>query len=91
MTKLETTLSCLNRKSSEVRNAVVLMTDRFIGAEIPIPPVPATNLESEIRIKRKLNDFSKIGTATDTIRTGGLHLRRVALYPVELRVHLSFA
>jgi hypothetical protein len=26
--------------------------------------------------------------APDTIRTCGLHLRRVALYPAELRVHL---
>ena len=29
--------------------------------------------------------------APDTTRTCGLHLRRVALYPAELRVHLSFA
>ncbi len=28
--------------------------------------------------------------APDTIRTCGLHLRRVALYPAELRVHLKF-
>ena len=29
--------------------------------------------------------------APDTIRTCGLHLRRVALYPAELRVHSSLA
>ncbi len=29
--------------------------------------------------------------APDTIRTCGLHLRRVALYPAELRVHYAYA
>jgi hypothetical protein len=29
--------------------------------------------------------------APDTIRTCGLHLRRVALYPAELRAHLCVA
>ena len=32
----------------------------------------------------------KEGGAPDTIRTCGLHLRRVALYPAELRVHRCF-
>ncbi len=33
-------------------------------------------------------DVRIVPGAPDTIRTCGLHLRRVALYPAELRVHL---
>ncbi len=37
--------------------------------------------------RRKATEVGAYGT----IRTCGLHLRRVALYPAELRVHLKFA
>jgi hypothetical protein len=36
----------------------------------------------------KIQDVFDLVGAPDTIRTCGLHLRRVALYPAELRVPL---
>jgi hypothetical protein len=48
---------------------------------------------AEILVARRFGTFATISTpfrngAPDTIRTCDLHLRRVALYPAELRVHL---
>ena len=39
------------------------------------------------RVSRSIRPTLTEGGAPDTIRTCGLHLRRVALYPAELRVH----
>jgi hypothetical protein len=39
---------------------------------------------------REVVDSAEIG-APDTIRTCGLHLRRVALYPAELRLRNAYA
>ena len=50
--------------------------------------VLAQHVTSEISVRFPL--LLRSG-APDTIRTCGLHLRRVALYPAELRVHLNFA
>jgi hypothetical protein len=48
---------------------------------------PLANLSPRCAARRK---YREVG-APDTIRTCGLHLRRVALYPAELRVHLNLA
>ena len=48
---------------------------------------PSANL---VRVAPEGAYLGEVG-APDTIRTCGLHLRRVALYPAELRVHRNFA
>ncbi len=48
---------------------------------------PVANLNPRYATRRKSGEVG----APDTIRTCGLHLRRVALYPAELRVHLNLA
>ena len=48
---------------------------------------PLANLNPRCAARRKSGEVG----APDTIRTCGLHLRRVALYPAELRVHLNLA
>ena len=56
----------------------------MLPAVVPGSAATVSHLATRCREERQRDG------APDTIRTCDLHLRRVALYPAELRVHLCY-